>query len=300
MNPYYLVKIMDKQWADKLLDGEVFMRPLSSFGDLERRGADCSNNFRGDVLEGVSQSFSAKDESSFFRDTLGEEPSQVSGLGQIAECFLQERIFSLYCLEYSESLSAFIVPDKRVLDFGDTAVIIFDPLVFLRRLVEVMLLEYKNSFWVGAKRVQYSVDLTKFTEYDEFTKRSSYSWQNEYRIALDLSNGHADEQALKSMTDFCRIMFLNQGGKVDSSAKREPTILRIGDIRDVCTTVATNELINLRLPLDKLKANPGFLAPIEPPRRPVVTTYRPVMSHPRGTGFSTHTRQLKKKAFKNQ
>lgn len=226
----------------------------------------------------MSQSFSAKDQSSFFRDTLGGDYTQVAGLGQIAECFLQERVFCLYCLEYSERLSAFIAPDSRVLDFGDTAVIIFSPLVFLHRLVDVLLLQYKESFWVGARRVQYSVDLTKFTVYDEFTRCNSYSWQNEYRIALDLSNGHADEQAWNSMTDLCKVMFLKQGGKVDSNAKREPNILRIGDIRDLCMTVATSDLINLRLPFDRLKANPVDLTPIEPPRRPIVTTYRPVMS----------------------
>jgi len=146
-----------------------------------------------------------------------------------------------------------------------------------------MLQKYKNSFWVGAKRVQYLVDLTKFIEYDEFTKTNSYAWQNEYRVALDLSNGQADQQAWvedehkTNMTDLCKIMFLNQGGKVDTNAKREPTILTIGDIRDICTTVTTNELINLQLPFDKLKANPSFLTPLEPPRRPVVTAYRPVM-----------------------
>ena len=277
MNPYYLVKILDRKWADKLLDGEVFMRPLSSFGDLLRRDAGCSNEFRGDVLEGVSQSFSAGNESSFFGDILEGDQSQVSGLGQIAECFLQERIFSLYCLEYSESLSSFIAPDRRLLDFGDTAVIIFNPEVFLRRLFNVLLQQYKDSFWVGAKRVQYSVDLTTFTEYDEFTKASSYSWQNELRIALDLSDGQADQQAWEGMTDFCRIMFLNQGGRVDANAKREPTLLRIGDIRDACTTVTTSDLIDLQLPFNQLKGNPGFLAPIEPPRRPTVTSYRPVM-----------------------
>lgn len=276
MNPYYLVKILDRQWADKLLDGEVFMRPLSAFGDLLKRDADSSNEFRGDVLEGVSQSFNAKDESSFFREAFGGEQSQPTGLGQIAECFLQERIFSLYCLEYSESLSAFIAPDRRLLDFGDTAVIILDPMVFLRRLVNVLLLEYNDSFWVGAKRVQYSVDLTKFTEYDEFTKTSSYSWQNEYRIALDLSNGLADQEAWESMTDFARIVFMNQGGKVDHNLKREPIIPRLGDIRDICTTVATSDLIDLRLPFDQL-IGITVLSPLEPPRRPVVTTYRPVI-----------------------
>lgn len=271
--PYFLVKILDSKWADKLLDGEVFMRPLSAFGDLLKRDADASNKFRGDTLEGMSQSFNAKDKSSFFRETLGGKQLQPTGLGQIAECFLQERIFSLYCLEYSESLSAFIAPDRQLLDFGDTAIIIFDPVEFLRRLVNVL---ECDSFWVGAKRVQYLVDLTKFTEYDEFTKTSSYSWQNEYRIALDLSNGLADQEAWESMTDFARIMFINQGGKVDHSLKREPIILRLGDIRDICTTVATRDLIDLRLPFDQLARIP-VLSPLEPPRRPVVTGYRPVI-----------------------
>ncbi|SRR6266481_1419047 len=203
MNPYYLVKITSREFADKLLDGEVFMRPLSAFGDLLRRDVGCSNNFRGDVLEGVSQSFSAKDESSFFRDALGEERSQPAEMGRIAECFLQERVFCLYCLEYSESLATFIAPDRRLLNFGDTAVIIVDPLVFLRRIFHLLQLQYMD-FWAGARRVQYLVDLTKFAEYDEFTKHNSYSWQNEYRIALDLNDGLADLQAWESMTEACR------------------------------------------------------------------------------------------------
>jgi hypothetical protein len=277
LNPYYLVKITGRQYAEKLLDGEVFMSPLSSFGDLLRRGVASSNNFRGDTLEGVSQSFKEKHGSSFFDDILTGDQSQISGLGQIAECFLQERIYCLYCLEYSVQQSAYIVPDRRLLDFGDTAVIIFDPMVFLRRLFDAFLLQFKNSFWVGARRVQYLVDLTKFAEYDEFKKSISYDWQNEYRIALDLSDGKADKQAWDDMTDMCRIMFLNQGGKVDANAKREPVLFNIGDIRDVCVSVATRDLINLDLPFDRLKAQPSFLAPVEPPRRPVVTTYRPVM-----------------------
>ena len=279
MNPYYLVKIPKTvAFAESLLDGEVYMSPLSSFGDLEERGEDSENQFRGDVLEGVSHSFSDKDQSSFFRDALGEEPSHPSMLGHIATCFLQERVFCLYCLEYSESLSAFIAPDGRVRDFGPIAVIILDPLAFLRRLVDAMLLEYNDSFWVGAKRVQY-VDFTTFTEYDEFTKQNSYSWQNEYRIALDLSNGRADETAWSSMTDLCRLMFMKQGGAVDHSAKRTPVALRIGDIRDICATVHTSDLIDLRLPYDRLNA-PQVLTPLEPPRRPVVTAYKPVLRWP--------------------
>ena len=31
--PYYLVKFIDKKWADRLMDGEVFMRAIACFGD---------------------------------------------------------------------------------------------------------------------------------------------------------------------------------------------------------------------------------------------------------------------------
>jgi len=277
MNPYYLVKITDRQWADKFLDGDLFMRPLSSFGDLLQRPEDSRNSFRGDPLEGVSQSSCPTDESSFAHEAFGGERSQPAGVGQIAECFLQERVLCLYCLEYSESLSAFVAPDRQLRDFGDTAVIIVNPEAFLRRIIDELRLQYIDLFWVGAKRVQYLVDLSKSTEYDEFTKHGSYSWQNEYRIALDLSHGLADLPAWESMSDACRHMFLKQGGRVSFCAKREPTILKIGDIREACVTVATWDLIDLRLPNDRLNAI-QVPPPLTPPRQPVVTTYRPVIA----------------------
>ena len=56
-NPYYLVKVVDRQWAEKFMEGEVFMRAISCFGDLSRRSKDSQNQFRGDVLEGFSYSF---------------------------------------------------------------------------------------------------------------------------------------------------------------------------------------------------------------------------------------------------
>lgn len=277
MNPYYLVKVTDKQWADKLLDGDIFMRPLSEFGDLLRRDPGCSNNFRGDILEGVSHSFSSKDDSSFFRDAIGGEETQPKGMGQFAECFLQERVFSLYCLEYSEDLSSFIEPDRRLRDFGDTAVIIVDPAVFLRRIFDVLKQQYIDLFWAGAKRVEYFVDLTKLAEYDEFTKHDSYSWQNEYRLALDLNTGLADLQAWEGMTDACKAMFLSQGGRVSFHAERKPIVLKIGDIRDACITIPTWDLIDLRFPSDERLNHIQVPPPLMPPRKAVVTTYRPVM-----------------------
>ena len=42
-NPYYLVKFIDKKWADKLMDGKVFMRAIACFGDISRRSLDSQN-----------------------------------------------------------------------------------------------------------------------------------------------------------------------------------------------------------------------------------------------------------------
>lgn len=276
-NKYYLVKVTKREYADKLLDGDVYMSPLSSFGDLLTRPEHSKNIFRGDTAEGLSQSFSRGNESAFFGDSLGEKAPMIAGAGQIAECFLQERLYSLYCLEYSDRNSSFISPARDLVEFGDTAVIIFDPWQFLYRVCTRVLLERGDSVWIGAKRVRYEQNLAELAQYDEFSKSPAYSWQNEFRIAVDLSEGKADREAWDNMTDFCRIMFLNQVGKVDLNAKRKPLTIKIGDIRDIATHVPTTDLVELRLPLAKLLAPPVAPKPIEPPRRPVVTTYRPVI-----------------------
>ena len=53
------VKVLDKQWADKLLDGSVFMRSLYEFGKwnlddkFKNQAKEMDNTFRGDINEGI-------------------------------------------------------------------------------------------------------------------------------------------------------------------------------------------------------------------------------------------------------
>lgn len=58
-NKFIPVKITDSKWAEKLLDGEVFMRPLYEFGgwNQKNRVPELKNTFRGDVSEGTSTVF---------------------------------------------------------------------------------------------------------------------------------------------------------------------------------------------------------------------------------------------------
>ena len=114
--PYYLVKFIDKKWADKLIDGEVFMRAIACFGDISRRSADSQNEFRGDVLRGLNYSFG----------------NQV---GLIDVLTYREKIYCLYALEFDEKTGCFIKPDNKILQFGDTAVIIHDTRDFFEESV---------------------------------------------------------------------------------------------------------------------------------------------------------------------
>ena len=53
MQKFIPVKITDRKWAEHLLDGEVFMRPLHEFGSWnEKREEAVANQLRGDIHEG--------------------------------------------------------------------------------------------------------------------------------------------------------------------------------------------------------------------------------------------------------
>lgn len=275
-NPYHLVKIMDNKWTNKLLDGEIYMRPLSTFNDIFNRSGDTNNTFRGDPGEGILNSFSNGDDSDFFRNALAEISPYISGTGFISEYLLQEKIYCLYCLEYDDINSSFIAPSEKLIDFGDTAVIIYNSWEFIKRIFNKIMSENNEPYFVGVKRVKYEVDLRKTSEYNEFSKSISYSWQNEFRIALDLSDGKADKESWQKMTDSFRNGFLNDGGEVDMNAERTPITLQIGNIRDICVSISTEDLINLKLPDVLYRFKPTEIKPLDMPRKSCITGLRPV------------------------
>ncbi len=193
--PYYLVKFIDKKWADKLMDGEVFMRAIACFGDISRRSADSQNEFRGDVLEGINYSF-------------GNQVCLIDVLTY------REKIYCLYALEFDEETGRFIKPDNRILDFGDTAVIIHNTGEFLHRICYAMLDRFGNDFWTSFQRVEYDVDFSVEQPYDEFCKAISYAYQNEFRIVLDLAKGKFNPKQLKDVADFARLTFPGTSNRI--------------------------------------------------------------------------------------
>ena len=70
-----------------------------------------------------------------------------------------------------------------------------------------MLDRFGNDFWTSFQRVEYDADFSVEQPYDEFCKAFSYSYQNEFRIALDLAKGKFNPEQLKDVTDFARLTF---------------------------------------------------------------------------------------------
>ena len=276
--PYSLVKVRDHKWAEKLLDGEVFMRAISCFGDISRRSEDANNQFRGDSLEGFSQSFEHHHNPYGYRtDSTGRiseiVPNQV---GVIDVLTYREKIFCLYALEYDEKRGQFIQPDPCIADFGDTAVIIHHPHEFLRRVCSEMLRRFETDFWASFMRVEYNVTFSHGRPYNEFCKSPDYSWQNEFRIVLDLAQGKFDPETLKDVTDFSRLTFPGEIVEDTNPDSLSDTLtLNIGDIRDICVSVPVDELIacdTIQTYIPE-KSFPPYVVPILDVPRPARPTF---------------------------
>lgn len=254
--PYYLVKFIDKKWADKLMDGEVFMRAIACFGDISRRTSDSQNEFRGDVLEGINYSFG----------------NQV---GLIDVLTYREKIYCLYALEFDEEAGYFIKPDNRILEFGDTAVIIYNTGEFLRRICYTMLDRFGNDFWTSFQRVEYDVDFSVEQPYDEFCKAFSYEYQNEFRIALDLAKGKFNPEQLKNVTDFARLTF---PGKIEEDTNpdslSDSLTLNIGNIRDISISIPASDLLNDDFKFPTELMSPQIILPMRMPRKPMPTFFK--------------------------
>lgn len=253
-NQYHLVKVLDRKWVQSLIDGDIFFRAVQCFGDICTRTAETNNTFRGDSIEGISI-------------TDGEN------FGLIDALTYREKLYCMYSLDYDVSCGRFVKPDKRLLQFGNTAVIITDSKKFLYRICNALFERYGNDFWVGFDRVHYNVSFDQKQIYNEFSKSLDYSYQNEFRIVLDLANGKFHPKILERVTDFAKLTFPSEirvDEKPDSLS--DSLTINIGNISDICKIVSTEELICKDGLIDSLPV-PQPIRPFIPPRKPMPTFF---------------------------
>lgn len=224
------VKIMEKKWAKKLLDGEVYMRPLLEFGELgnTRENNALNNNYRGDPFEGICSATTDISKSKTVQSLDPAIQNQLSGIIHVDTGSLPYfKLFCLYCLEYDFFGDFFKKPDPRVAQFGDTAVVIWNFNSFLMRLHNAFIERYKDMFVSMCRRVHY-LDLNRLDEIVPiFEKRTDYQYQNELRIAInELGN--------------------QVGDLFETKSKSDSLVFEIGSIRDIAYEMPIDDFLNLR------------------------------------------------------
>lgn len=230
---YLPMKIYDRQWADALMSGQVFMRPLADFGSwrvLEQKdlgGETLNNQFRGDIGEGIIRNI-GPDERDVFFDSLPEDlKDHVLGKYYIAEEEKHTRIFSMAKLEYDTERKCYQLPDEKIRQFGDTAVIITNPEEFYRRLAGAYMTAFPDRYIVEMGEVVYKDICKDFGEWGIFAKEQKYGWQKEVRLAARL---RPDITVLPN------------------APKPEPAVVNVGSLADIALEVPVEDLLNGKLP----------------------------------------------------
>lgn len=239
-NLFTPVKITSEKWADKLLDGEIFLRPLYEFGSWGRfenlDNPSLNNSYRGDIHEGVSAVFKSADDSPFFKDIDPSLKSVAKNLHYVDQGEIKYmKILSLYCLEYDPAIDFFKMPDKKMEKFGDTAIIICNMNEFLKRFAIELLKKWESVLFLVDRVSYYNFNETRKLD-PLFSKESRYAYQNELRFAT----GELKENI------FAR------GNVGDRNMSLEPSLdrvaLNIGSIRDIAIKLPIHDFISLNLP----------------------------------------------------
>lgn len=226
-------KITDRKWADKLMDGEIYMQPLSAFAsyeDLRNSGID---SFRGDPYEGIS-SISLDINSDKVAQLIDEKVrSQIKGIVHIdTEALPFYKLFCLCCVKYNFYSGAFERPDSRMEKFGNTVIVFRDFNSFLERLLDALKKIYGDMFVFLCDHVNYLDLQNPGKVMPVFTKRPDFAYQNELRLAIcELDNQNEELHEIKK--------------------KMGSLTLNIGSIRDIADEISFEDFFSLRGLIDK-------------------------------------------------
>jgi hypothetical protein len=239
---FLIAKITQKKFAESLLDGNVFTRPLAEFGSWNRLknkdDATLCNNFRGDLREGVVHTFSNPLENKTIQKFPKEWQDVVKQAIEIDEDVKYFNIYSMYTLKYDKRNRKFKTPDYRMKQFGDTVVIIKDVDKFLKRL--------KNAIDVKFNENIFLADIMKYKRFNNteilnpiYVNKEEKSWQSEFRIAIaQLDNDN-------TLSNY----------KFNILKQEVQNTFNIGDIRDIAISLSIDDFLNLNLPEDILESN---------------------------------------------
>ncbi len=199
------IKILSEARAESFLNGEIYFNTDKYFSML-----DSKDVVRSDPDEDADESWIVKDLS--IQDKKTGEYVPIGGIINPVKFRYGERPqLNILCLYVLLERSDFKI-DERILEFGDTAIVIRDVIEFTNRVHTTA-----NEIGLGVKQqpIEYVDKSTYHGPIGPFRKYADYAFQSEFRYLISPGEGR-------------------------------PISLQIGDLRDICFAIPSNEIANLK------------------------------------------------------
>ena len=228
--PFTVVKVTDAKYAEMLLDGDVYARPLNAFGGwdwLKNRQNDPSvdNSFRGDCNEGA-----IRNEKWEYGDITLIDDFETKYM----------KCYSTMALQYHLKSKKWERANEKVEQFGDTAVVIANLDQFVDRIISALIKKYGHDHCLLlADKVSYYYLGTTKNLTPMYSKEASYSWQNEFRIIFCETIPNRENKFARPDKDG-----VFRPDAQTTILSLDDVHLDIGDIRDIAYTIPIAYLIH--------------------------------------------------------
>lgn len=198
---FLLMKFGEKQYMEELRNtGNLYMRTLGSFLHLE------DGQVRGDPDEGLAMFLQPKLIQVQFGDIIVPSRDMVAPAKVAYNRTRAVHVFSMYAIsepQVDAILKGAPPIERRLLDFGDHAVVVTNPEAFLAR---VMLAAEAAGTNIARGLVHYLDPRTHHGELSPFNKMSTYAWQSEYRIVIAATGTEVAYLRLGSIEDITMLV----------------------------------------------------------------------------------------------
>lgn len=228
--PFTVVKVTDAKYAEMLLGGDVYARPLNAFGGWDwlaniQNDLSVNNSFRGDCNEGAIRNVKWE-----YGDITLIDDSETKYM----------KCYSTMALQYHLKSMKWERADKKVTQFGDTAVVIANLDQFVDRIVSALNKKYgcDHCLLLADKISYYHLGITN-NLVPMYSKEASYSWQNEFRIIFCETIPNRENKSARPDKD--GVFRPNAQSTILSL---DDVHLDIGDIRDIAYAIPVAYLIH--------------------------------------------------------
>lgn len=228
--PFTVVKVTDAKYAEMLLGGDVYARPLNAFGGWDwlaniQNDLSVNNSFRGDCNEGAIRNVKWE-----YGDITLIDDSETKYM----------KCYSTMALQYHLKSMKWERADKKVTQFGDTAVVIANLDQFVDRIVSALNKKYgcDHCLLLADKISYYHLGITN-NLVPMYSKEASYSWQNEFRIIFCETIPNRENKFARPDKD--GVFRPNAQSTILSL---DDVHLDIGDIRDIAYAIPVAYLIH--------------------------------------------------------